>query len=241
MEITQAACDLSKSMASTLQSATLYRMPSIQYFDHMELLIAETARLLRDTLGRPGNLMLSGGSTPYVIYNRLAASPCPVHPGRRLFLSDERMQPLESDKNNAHNLMPMLRALKCEDRFIRIDTTLPIIDAAHMFDAELQSMNRIDLGLLGMGADGHTAGFFTPEQAGQEDGPLTLYTDRPDGMQGISVTPAFLKRVERIILLVTGESKRAVINTLLTAPETIAAGIALADHPRVELWTDIAR
>ena len=90
-----------------------------------------------------------------------------------------------------------------------------------------------------MGSDGHTAGFFTPEQANIKTGPLTLYTDRPDGMQGVSVTAAFLKRVERIILLVNGESKRDIIHTLLTAPDTIAAGIALADHPNVELWTDI--
>jgi len=90
-----------------------------------------------------------------------------------------------------------------------------------------------------MGGDGHTAGFFTPEQASLKEGALTLYTDRPDGMQGVSVTAAFFHRVERIILLVTGESKRDIIQTLLTAPETVAAGIALTDHPNVELWTDV--
>lgn len=202
-------------------------------------LITETEALLRDTLAVPGNLMLSGGSTPYVVYNRLAAAPCPVHPERRLFLSDERMEPFDSDKNNAHNLMPMLEALECEDRFIRVDTTLPIAEAAQQFETDLQPLGSTDLGFLGIGNDGHTAGFFTPEQANVKDGPLTLYTDRPDGMQGVSVTAAFFKRVERIILLVTGESKRAIINTLLIAPETIAAGTALADHPNVELWTDV--
>ena len=58
-------------------------------------------------------------------------------------------------------------------------------------------------------------------------------------MQGVSVTPAFFKRIERIILLITGEAKHDIIRTLLTAPETIAAGIALTGHPCVELWTDI--
>jgi len=214
-------------------------MIKVRTFKSDERLESATEDLLRITLATPGNLMLSGGSTPYVIYNRLAADPCPVHPERRLFLSDERMQPFDSDNNNAHNLMPMLTALGCEDRFIRVDTTLPIADAARKFEMDLQPINKIDLGFLGMGNDGHTAGFFTPEQAQQNAGPLTLYTDRPDGMQGVSVTPAFLKRVDRIILLVTGEAKRAIINTLLTAPETIATGIALADHPQVELWTDV--
>ena len=215
-------------------------MIKTRIFENTEALIAETAGLLRQTLATPGNLMLSGGSTPYVVYNRLAASPCPVHAGRRLFLSDERMEPFDSEKNNAHNLMPMLRALKCEDRFMRIETALPIHQAANRFDADLQLLESIDLGFLGMGSDGHTAGFFTPEQANLKSGPLTLSTDRPDGMRGISVTPAFLKRVERIILLVSGESKREIINTLLNEPGTIASGIALADHPAVELWTDIS-
>lgn len=215
-------------------------MITTRIFDHTDALIAETADLLRKTLATPGNLMLSGGNTPYVVYNRLTESPCPVHPDRRLFLSDERMEPFSSERNNARNLMPVLEALNCLNRFIRVDTTLPIDEAAGKFDSDLQPLKTIDLGLLGMGSDGHTAGFFTPEQACRKQGSLVLYTDRPDGMRGISVTPAFFKRIERIILLVTGESKRDIINTLLTAPETIAAGIALADHANVELWTDIS-
>lgn len=221
------------------QAAIVKAMIKKRIFDSTEELITETVELLRKTLEQPGNLMLSGGSTPYAVYNRLAASPCPVHSGRRLFLSDERMEPADSLQNNAHNLMPMLRALKCEDRFIRIETAQPIDQATARFEADLQPLEPIDLGFLGIGSDGHTAGFFTHEQANRKSGPLTLNTDRPDGMHGISVTPAFLKRVERIILLVSGESKREIINTLLTEPESIPAGIALSDHPNTALWTDL--
>ena len=182
--------------------------------------------------------MLSGGSTPYTVYNKLAAAPCPVHPNRKLFLSDERWVPLDSEKNNAHNLSPMLQALTCKDRFIRVDTTLPLTEATNQFERALQPLGKIDLGFLGMGTDGHTAGFFTPEQAKLDSGMLTLHTTRPDGMQGISVTPALFQRVEKIILLVTGKSKRAIIHTLLNHPHSIPAGIALMNHPNTELWTD---
>jgi 6-phosphogluconolactonase len=208
-------------------------------FETTDELVSQTQELIQKTLPTAGNLMLSGGSTPYIIYNRLAKMPYPVHPDRNLFLSDERMVPSDSPKNNANNLMPMLQALKCEDRFIRIDTDLPIGEAAARFAAELQPLKIIDLGFLGMGDDGHTAGFFTSEQARMKTGLLTLHTDRPDGMQGVSITPSLLQRVKRIILLVTGESKREIITTLLTQPETIPAGIALSDHPNIELWTDI--
>jgi 6-phosphogluconolactonase/glucosamine-6-phosphate isomerase/deaminase len=209
-------------------------------FETPDALISQTLELLREILPTAGNLMLSGGSTPYVIYNKLAASPCSVHRDRRLFLSDERMEPFDSENNNAHNLERMLQSLKCKEQFIRVDTSLPIEQASARFETDLKSIETVDLGFLGMGSDGHTAGFFTSEQANQSEGPLTLHTDRPDGMQGISVTPAFFKRVTRIILLVTGESKRDIINTLLNDPQAIPAGIALSDHPDVELWTDIS-
>ncbi len=183
--------------------------------------------------------MLSGGSTPYAIYNQLAASPCPVHPDRRLFLSDERMVPNHSPDNNAGNLAPMLGVLGCEDRFIRVDTGLPAAEAAARFGRDLQPLKKVDLGLLGMGADGHTAGLFTREQANRKSGALALHADRPDGMEGVSTTPALFQRVERIVLLVAGESKREIIHTLLSEPESIPAGIALSGHPDVELWTNI--
>ncbi len=208
-------------------------------FETTARLVSQTLELLRKNLATPGNLMLSGGATPYAIYNQLAAAPRPVHPDRTLFLSDERMVPADSPRNNAANLMPMLRALECEDRFIRVDTTLPIEEATARFSSKLEPLDRIDLGLLGMGTDGHTAGFFTSEQAHLRTGALALHTDRPDGLQGVSVTPALFQRVERIILLVTGESKRGIISTLLNRPGTIPAGMALSDHPHAELWTDI--
>lgn len=214
-------------------------MIAVRIFETPELLVSGIVELLRETLQTPGNLMLSGGSTPYAIYNRIAATPSPVHPDRRLFLSDERMVPADSPFNNAGNLMPMLHALECEDRFVRVETSMPIEEAASRFSRELEPLGNIDLGFLGMGDDGHTAGLFTPEQANLKTGALTLHTNRPDGMQGISVTPAVFQRVEKIILLVTGESKRKIIDTLLNNPETIPAGIALGDHPDVELWTDI--
>jgi 6-phosphogluconolactonase len=215
-------------------------MIKIRRFETTDDLVSKTQVLLQKTLSTAGNLMLSGGSTPYIIYNQLAKTPGPVHPDRNLFLSDERMVPTDSPKNNANNLMPLLQALKCEDRFIRVNTALSIDEAAARFAVELQPLESIDLGFLGMGDDGHTAGFFTQEQANMKTGSLTLHTDRPDGMQGVSITPALLQRVQRIILLVTGESKRTIISTLLTRPETIPAGIALVDHPNIELWTDIA-
>jgi 6-phosphogluconolactonase len=214
-------------------------MVKIRTFESPERLVDSIIELLHQTLPTAGNLMLSGGTTPYAAYNRIASVPCPVNPNRNLFLSDERMVSPNSPKNNAGNLEPMLRALKCEDRFIRVETGIPGEEAAQRYAHALESLKPIDLGLLGMGGDGHTAGIFTKEQAQQTSGPLVFSTQRPDGMEGVSVAPALLQRVERVVLLVSGESKRDIMGTLIQDPKSIPAGIALSGHPRVELWTDL--
>ena len=105
-------------------------MIKIKTFKTPDAVARQTQDLLEKTLSTSGTLMLSGGSTPYAIYNRIAATPCPVHPGRKLFLSDERLVPMDSPRNNAFNLKPMLEALHCEEQFIRVNTNGPIKEAA---------------------------------------------------------------------------------------------------------------
>ena len=90
-----------------------------------------------------------------------------------------------------------------------------------------------------MGTDGHTAGLFTPEQL-KTDHHLATDVDRLDGMQGISVTPVLLQKVERIIFLLAGEGKQEMIQRLLEEPTALTAGLATADCPQVEIWMDEA-
>lgn len=212
---------------------------TIRTFENLDELVLAAETVLRTALPLSGTAMLSGGSTPYAVYDRLARNPCPVHPERRLFLSDERMVPLDSTASNTGNLRSMLDALDCHDHFIGIDTSLDIETATRQFGAALDQIDSIDIGFLGMGTDGHTAGLFTAEQTRQTTGLSTLHALRPDGLPGISVTPVVFHKTDQIILLVTGEQKREVIKTLLTAPQSIPAGSALQAHPHAELWTDI--
>jgi 6-phosphogluconolactonase len=214
-------------------------MIKIHTFKTSDHMVESIVKLLYQTLPSEGNLMLSGGTTPYVAYNRIASSPCPVNPDRNIFLSDERMVHADSLNSNAGNLKPMLSALQCEDRFIRVDTNVPAGEAAQRYACSLEVLTPIDLGLLGMGSDGHTAGIFTNDQAEQTNSPLVISTLRPDGMEGVSVAPALLQRIERIVLLVAGESKRSIVDTLLHNPSTIPTGLALSGHPSIELWTDL--
>lgn len=195
--------------------------------------------ILRNHLSKAGTLMLSGGSTPYHIYNQLALQAFDIHPDCRLFLSDERCVPADSEKNNAYNLKPMLHALNGTAQFIAIDTTCTPEEASLKFSEELATLSQPDLGLLGIGADGHTAGIFNQVDATARSAATTLYTKRPDGMNGVSVSASFIHSCHRIILLAIGESKRNILTTLKKNPKNLIAGNVLFNHPQVEIWTDI--
>ena len=166
--------------------------------------------LLRMQLQQAGTLMLSGGSTPYQIYNQLAQERFDIHPDCRLFLSDERCVPADSAKNNAFNHKPMLNALNGNSQFIKVDTSQSPREACIQFSNQLSALASPVLGLLGIGADGHTAGILIRWMQ-QLDLFKTLYTKRPDGMDGVSVSASYIQSCHRIILLAMGESKRDVL------------------------------
>ncbi|MDD3276280.1 MAG: 6-phosphogluconolactonase, partial [Kiritimatiellales bacterium] len=117
-------------------------------------------------------------------------------------------------------------------------TDLPIEQAAQIFHNDVSRIERIPLGLLGLGTDGHTASLFNLQDAALRDARLTIPVIKTEKPDRISVTPTLLHKVEKILILATGADKKEMIQTLLKKPETIPAGVALADHPNVEIWTD---
>lgn len=202
----------------------------LRSFQTPEELILQCLALLRQTfpeLKERDGIMLAGGRTPLEIYRRVAAGTKGV-----LFLSDERYVPVTDPQSNYAAIFPSFPGL------LKIKTELPIEQAARTFDADLKALKKIPLGLLGLGADGHTASLFNLKDASSRDERLAIPVIKTEKPDRISVTPALLRRVEKIIILATGAEKKAIIQTLLTKPETVPAGVALAGHPDVEIWTD---
>jgi 6-phosphogluconolactonase len=199
---------------------------------------------LRDAMQQPGKpaVMLSGGGTPLALYTRIAKAPFVVNPNLHILYSDDRMTPHSSPDSNFGNTEPMRRALGVPaHQVVAIRPELPPAAATAAMDKELQAFldagGHIPLGLLGLGTDGHTASLFSLEAAAYTDS-LTLVAERPDYTR-VSVTTPFLARIDRLIFLVTGEGKRAIIEQLLSAPETLPAGRAICGLRKVELWTDL--
>jgi 6-phosphogluconolactonase len=186
-------------------------------------------------------IMLSGGSTPLPAYRTLAGNPLPHDDGLHVLFSDDRYVPSEADASNYHQARALLDALALPASSVaRVRTELPLAEAAADYErqlaARLNSGVRIGLGLLGLGADGHTASLFGAADLERARGHLAIAVQRPDGMSAVSVTPELLAHVEDPLFVVAGGGKHDAIQALAAQDVKSTAWRAVQGCPRVALW-----
>lgn len=195
--------------------------------------------------GGPPVIMLAGGHTPLPAYREIARRRPPHGERLTIIYSDDRYVPPDTDASNYHATRPLLEALALpENQVLRIRTELPLAEAARDYEQRLRALldsgARIGLALLGLGPDGHTASLFRPEQLQQSRGRLAVAVERPDGMQGISVTPDFLAHVAEPLFAVAGSGKHEAIAAFIRQDPSLVALRAVAGCSRAELWFERA-
>lgn len=204
---------------------------------------------LKERLGRaiaasgPSAIMLSGGTTPLPAYRALASTPLPHDERLHILFTDERHVPSDSEASNYHQARPLLEALDlAPQRLLRVRTELPLEQAAEEYEralgALLHSGVRPGLGLLGLGADGHTASLFGQADLARARGRLAIAVHRPDGMSAVSVTPELIAQVSEPLFVVAGPDKRAAIDALKAGDPVLTAWRAVQGCARVELWVN---
>ncbi len=189
----------------------------------------------------PFSVMLSGGTTPRPLFEALCTSPPTTADNLHIAYTDDRYVPAESLESNYGQSRPMLEALGLPDkRIMRVPTELPLDRAVEAYDAALRTFfaqgGVIRLALLGLGSDGHTCSLFSEADLERCGTAYAIAVQRPDGLHGISVTPALLNKVERILFLATGAEKADRIRQLRKAPQNLIAGKAVAGCKEIELW-----
>ena len=207
--------------------------------------LEQTIRAAAGSQGGPPVIMLSGGHTPLPAYREVARRRPPQGGRLTVIYSDDRYVGADSDASNYHQTRPLLDAVAlAEDQVLRVRTELPLEEAARDYGRRLQTLldsgARIGLALLGLGPDGHTASLFRPEHLMQSRGHLAIAVQRPDGMQGISVTPDFLAHVAEPLFVVAGSGKQDAIAAFLRQDPNLIALRAVAGHSRIELWFERA-
>jgi len=222
----------------------------IVVFKSAEELAKASAELLRTAINEIGQdddgkeaIMLTGGSTPLAVYKQLAAEDLESNPNAILIMSDERVVDLESDQNNFHNAEAFIKKVCPEEsQRIRVMTNLGKEAAAEKFNLDLNDCVHdgvmIPIGFMGMGADNHTAGLFTDDDIARSSGKFAIGVDRPDEREGVSVTPAFLKRINCLIFQITGKEKAEAVKKLVETPLETTAGKVVRDCKYVQIWLD---
>jgi 6-phosphogluconolactonase len=190
-------------------------------------------------------IMLSGGTTPLPAYRALGSRPLPHDEGLRVLFSDDRYVPADSEKSNYHQSRPLLDALALPPAAVlRVRTELPLEAAARDYERSLAALIAanvpVDLGLLGLGADGHTASLFSVADLERARGRLAIAVHRPDGMSAVSVTPEFLARIGEVLFVVAGSGKREALRRLAAQEPDLTAWRAVQGCARVQLWMEAA-
>lgn len=201
-------------------------------------------------------VVLAGGDTPRRLYERLATDREIDWSRVEFFWGDERPVPPEHPDSNfgmAH--AALLRPLGIDPRRIhRIEAERGDLDAAARdYERELATIAggtlggpapRLDLVLLGIGADGHTASLFPYTDALSESRRWVVANDVPQrSTRRITVAFRLIERARAALVLVCGESKAAALAEVLEGdwdPERLPAQRLRANTGRVDWFADAA-
>lgn len=210
-----------------------------------DALCAALVEVLSGPHAKPAGILLAGGSTPLAAYARLSRQVQRVDTKVYLFFSDDRHVPPNHPQSNYRNIAPLLKSAGIPNaQIIRVEGERPLAEAvekyARAIDDFFQAGGHFPLGLLGLGADGHTASLFSADDLARGKDQTAVGVQRPDGLAGVSLTAKTLMRIERLIFAVTGVGKRQMAETLVRNPTSIIAGQVIRGHRAVELWSDRA-
>jgi 6-phosphogluconolactonase len=185
--------------------------------------LAELLANARDAVAARGvfHLALAGGSTPRALYRALRESD--VDPSRwRLYFGDERCVAPDHERSNyrmvreawlaaAPRAPGSVRRMRGED-----PPELAAADYERVLRAGLGPEGRLDLVLLGLGDDGHTASLFPGSPALEEDQRLVAVAQAPDGARRLTLTVPALQSARRLLFLVQGGRKSQALRRVLS-------------------------
>lgn len=199
------------------------------------------ARLLAEAAtAHPGaavTLALSGGSTPGPVYERLAASrPSSVPWGRlRIFFADERRVPPEDPESNYRLVRERLLARAPEAPEVVHRMRGELEDGAGA-SAEYEALlpERLDVLVLGIGEDGHTASLFPGDPALDATARRVLAVRAPSPPHGrLTLTPIVIRTARERVVLARGSGKAVAVRRALEEPgpaREVPARLARVGH-----------
>jgi len=161
-------------------------------------------------------LALSGGTTPRPVYAALAAPELASRVdwnGVDVYFGDERAVPRDHADSNFRMAMEALlsRVPIPPARIHRMEAERQDLDAAAAAYGDLLPA-ALDVLVLGMGADGHTASLFPGSPALAERERRVVVVDGPNPpRRRMTITPPVIAAARHVLVLVTGKEKAAAV------------------------------
>lgn len=198
---------------------------------------ARAADIVAEALGAgTTQLVLAGGTTPMLAYELLDARPLDWG-GVRLWYGDERCVPLDDPDSNHFQVAARLRAPGAS--WHPMPGPEGPVRGAELYAAELDD-TPLELVLLGMGPDGHTASLFGDHPVLDAPGRVTGINDSPKPPpERITLTLSAINAARQIVLMVTGAEKAAALARVLAGPDRATPASLLA-RDRLTILADAA-
>jgi 6-phosphogluconolactonase len=191
--------------------------------DALEALATFLVEQIADAIERRGRarIALAGGSTPRRLYELLAG---PTWTERidwtrvEVFFGDERCVPLSAPESNYQMALGSLLdpADVPEENVFAIDTSRSPYDAAADY-AERLGRAALDVVLLGIGDDGHTASLFPggPETKGLVEGAVIATKSPIPPYERVSLSFGTINAARHVAFLVLGAAKAPAVGDVL--------------------------
>jgi 6-phosphogluconolactonase len=215
-------------------------------------LAAHLAHQLREAIARRGGALLavSGGKSPIALFESLRQQPLDWAKVGVLLVDERCVAHDHADSNTAlvheHLLQDKASVAQLTPLFDTIPQ--PLDDAA--LDKLVASANRrlarlhwpIDVAVLGMGEDGHTASLFPAapglEKALRSSGPLAWVRPATAPHARLTLTLPALLACRELVLSIAGETKQAVYREALEQTGTaLPVSLVLHQHQTpVNVW-----
>ncbi len=223
------------------------------YPSSMETVRALILHLIKIMTAEPGktfNIAFSGGSTPALMFDLWANEYSEITPWTRMkvyFVSERCVPPENSDSNygmmrsllvgvvpipyeNVFRIKGEEKAKREALRYSRmVEKQVPMKDGWPVFDVVL----------LGVGEDGHTSSIFPGQETLLSSDKIYEVSYNPNnGRKRITMTGCPIINARRVIFLITGKNKAAVVEEMCTSGDTGSAAYIAHHAKNVELFLD---
>jgi 6-phosphogluconolactonase len=190
-------------------------------------------------------IALSGGSTPKPLYEALARENLPWAK-IQVFWGDERyVPPIHPDSNEGMTRTAWLNHVPIPAENVHpmpTDEADPAI-AAQKYEQELQRVFQVsaetfpslDVILLGMGDDAHTASLFPHTEALRVSDRLITVGNK-EGQPRLTFTAPLINQARCVIFMVAGASKQPALAQVFAAEADAAQYPSRLIQPQGELW-----